>query len=267
MLYVSIPPHKSQLTNTHDSREPVTDTAQCDEAKPHCMRCQKSKRICPGYRDAFDLNLRDETKSIKRKATRVQDQHHSALSGDDVSDDAFNKSAVIVYSGTSTLPDWTNYSSVSLASSRRSFKHSPHSSISNIDDLSFGSEVAKYTQRTSILQHLSTPIDQQAACFFLSNFVLVPEEGTMRGYLDFLIPLLKRSEPDQSFMLAFAAVGFAALGTRQKSLLPKADYFYVKALKQINIALQNPKKSTDDATLAAVVLLSVFEVSAKLPYL
>ena len=42
------------------------DCGQCDEGKPSCMQCQKVKRVCPGYRDAFDLNLRDETKSTKR---------------------------------------------------------------------------------------------------------------------------------------------------------------------------------------------------------
>lgn len=230
------------------------------------MRCQKSKRVCPGYRDAFDLNLRDETKSIKKKAFRVHDQQNAALSGDEALDEPSSKNAVMLYSGSSnTSPDWIHYSSIAPTNSCRSFKHSPNSSISNIADLS-APRPDKIGQHASILQHLSTPIDQQAACFFLSNFVLIPEEGTMRGYLDFLIPLLKKPKPDQTFVLAFAAVGFAALGSRpnSKSLLPKADAFYVKALKQINLALQNPKNSTDDATLAAVLLLSVFEVSSQL---
>ncbi|KAF4626606.1 hypothetical protein G7Y89_g11546 [Cudoniella acicularis] len=44
---------------------------KCDEGKPSCIRCQKSKRVCPGYRDAFELNLRDETKSTKKKMSRM----------------------------------------------------------------------------------------------------------------------------------------------------------------------------------------------------
>ena len=230
------------------------------------MRCQKSRRVCPGYRDVFELNLRDETNSIKRKASQVQDQQSSAFSGDDALNDTSSKSAMMLYTGSTTkTPHWINYCSIFQTSSRRSFKHSPRSSISSITELS-GPKPNEFGLDVPILQHLSTPIDQQAACFFLSNFVLIPEEGTMRGYLDFLIPLLKKPKPDPSFILAFTAVGFAALGGRpnSKSLLPKADFFYVKALKQINVALQNPKKSTDDATLAAVLLLSVFEVSIQL---
>lgn len=224
------------------------------------MRCQKSKRVCPGYRDTFDLNLRDETKSIKRKASRVQQQQSPTSNGNDGSDDHCNKNAVMLYSGT-LLPDRVHYSSISPTNIRRSFKHSPHSSISSIDLVEL--REGEQDQHTFFVHHLSTPIDQQAACFFLSNYVLVPEEGTMRGYLDFLVPILKRPKPDQSFILAFTAVGLAALGTRpnSKTLLPKADYFYVKALKQINVALQDSKRSMDDATLAAILLLSVFEVS------
>jgi hypothetical protein len=241
----------------------VTDIVQCDEAKPHCMRCQKSKRACPGYRDAFDLNLRDETKSIKRKASRAHGQQTSSSTGNEPLKESFNRNSLALSSRTSTVsPDWVHYSSISPTSSRRSMNHSPESLISSIAELK-GTTVYEQDQHASIVRHLSIPIDQQAACFFLSNFVLIPEEGTMRGYLDFLIPLLKKPKPDESFILAFTAVGFAALGTRpnSKSLLPRADYFYVKALKQINVALQNPKRSTDDATLAAVVLLSVFEVT------
>ena len=251
-----------KVSSCHETRElNLTDILQCDEAKPHCMRCQKSKRVCPGYRDTFDLNLRDETKSIKRKASRARDPQNGSFNGDDTSDEASNKSTMMLHAGSSlTSPQWVNYSSISPANTRRSLKHTPHSSISSISDL--GSKIEEIDQSPSILQHLSTPIDQQAACFFLSNYVLIPEEGTMRGYLDFLLPLLKRPKPDPSFILAFSAVGLAALGNRpnSKSLLPKAESLYVRALKQINLALQNPTKSTDDSTLAAVLLLSVFEV-------
>ena len=196
------------------------------------MRCQKSKRLCPGYRDTFDLNLRDETKSTKRKASRVQQQH-----------------------------SLTHYSSASLTGSHRS-RHSPNSSIYSIFDLA-ESRVYERNQHTSFVHQLSIPIDQQATCFFLSNYVLVPEEGILSGYLDFLVRLLKRPRLDPSFIAAFAAVAFAALGTRpnSKALAPKADYFYVKALKEINVALQDSTRSMDDATLAAIILLSIFEVS------
>ncbi len=83
----------------------------------------------------------------------------------------------------------------------------------------------------------------------------------MRGYLDFVIPLLKKREPAKTLSAAFSAVAFAALGTRpnSKALLPKADLWYLKALKEINAALQNPETASDDATIASVMLMSSYE--------
>ena len=237
------------------------------------MRCQKSKMVCPGYRDKFDVKFRDETKSIKRKASERQVQQPSSSSGDDIVDEGYSKNSVMLHSTTSSTlsPDFIRYSSSSPTRSHGSSKHSPHSSISSITSITHFAErrLSDEDQVLPIVQHLSTPIDQQATCFFLSNFVLTPPEGTMRGFFDFLIPILKRPTPEQSFVLAFVAVGFAALGARpnSKSLLPKADYFYVKALKHINVALQHPKRSMDDSILAAVLLLSIFEVSITLTHI
>jgi hypothetical protein len=84
----------------------------------------------------------------------------------------------------------------------------------------------------------------------------------MRGYLDFVIPLLKQNKPAQPLLLAFSAVALAALGTRQnsKALLPKADLRYLNALKEINSALRDPKVASSDSTLASVMLMASFEV-------
>jgi len=110
--------------------------------------------------------------------------------------------------------------------------------------------------------HMRTPLHQQASCYFLANFVLVPQAGTMRGYLDFVLPLLKQRNPPQSLVLAFSAVTLAALGTRpnSKALLPTADLWYLKALKEINCTLQDPNLASSDAALASVMLMASFEV-------
>jgi hypothetical protein len=109
---------------------------------------------------------------------------------------------------------------------------------------------------------MTTPLNQQAACYFLANFVLVPKEGTMRGYFDFVLPLLKQRDPSQGLLLAFSAVSLAALGTRpnSKALLPKADLWYLNALKEINSALRDPMTASSDATLVSVMLMASFEV-------
>lgn len=49
----------------------VTNTPiilQCDLRKPKCLRCEKSKLQCPGFRNIVDASFRDESNRIIRKA-------------------------------------------------------------------------------------------------------------------------------------------------------------------------------------------------------
>lgn len=45
---------------------------ECDEARPACMNCKKSNRVCSGYAEGLDLVLRDQTKSAKTAVERRQ---------------------------------------------------------------------------------------------------------------------------------------------------------------------------------------------------
>lgn len=111
---------------------------------------------------------------------------------------------------------------------------------------------------------LRIPLEQQALCYFLSNWVLMPHDNIARGHLDFLIPLIKNEEPGGHLSIAFTAVGLAALGNRphSKRLLPLAGMRYAQALNLTNIALRNPVTAKTDQTLASVLLLGMFEVIA-----
>ncbi|KAK0109827.1 hypothetical protein ONS95_002498 [Cadophora gregata] len=217
---------------------------KCDEGKPGCMRCQKSKRVCPGYRDAFELKLRDESKATKKKLNRRAQNHQNLAVSSDRSGDGFVEP------------------SPSFPTSTTMGTHSRNSSMSSVVSRGHGytTDVA-HRHHSFTAGHMTTPLSQQASCYFLANFVLVPEAGTMRGYLDFVIPLLKQRTPPQSLVFAFSAVALAALGTRpnSKALLPTADLWYLKALKEINLALQNPKTASTDSTLASVMLMASFE--------
>lgn len=44
---------------------------QCDETKPTCNQCAKSRRQCPGYKDEFDLVFRNETQATERRARKA----------------------------------------------------------------------------------------------------------------------------------------------------------------------------------------------------
>lgn len=114
------------------------------------------------------------------------------------------------------------------------------------------------------LEALSIPIDQQAPCYFVTNYVLTPRHAS-RGYFDFLEPMLEKEKesPDSHLSLAFGAVSMASVAnrpdTRGRSLLPQAVAQYTKALKATNIALQNPALQRTDQTLAAILMLGFFE--------
>ena len=43
---------------------------QCDERRPTCLKCEKARRKCSGYRDQVDLIFRDENRNAARHASR-----------------------------------------------------------------------------------------------------------------------------------------------------------------------------------------------------
>lgn len=221
------------------------------------MRCQKSKRVCPGYRDAFELKGRDESKSTRKKNSRqtspILDRSNSTFSQDSHSDTC---GEIINYSP-------TEYSPQSLMIHRRSKSEScVQSNDFMYDFMGAGASHQVHRNHRPLLYHMTTPVHQQAACYFLSNFVLMPVEGTRRGYMDCILPLLKNNQASRPLMHAFSAAALAALGTRpnSKALIPQVDLWYVEALKEINFALKDPYAASSDSTLAAVMLLASFEV-------
>lgn len=219
--------------------------SQCDEAKPNCMRCQKSKRVCPGYRNVFDLNHRDATKTTKRKVS-VSENTTTIPSS----------TAIVAHQATYWTSNSPPYSARGSPPRYHVHNHSRHSSVSSISSIN---------SQVSMSKNLSIPIQQQASCYFVSNYVLQRQEiatGSSSGYLAFVLPLLKSATPGSAFELTFNAVACAAFASRpnSKQLLPATDHYYVSALKAINTALLNPVLAQDDSTLASALLLSTFEV-------
>ncbi|SPJ74819.1 related to negative acting factor [Fusarium torulosum] len=193
---------------------------KCDETKPTCNQCAKSRRQCPGYKDEFDLVFRNETQATERRARKAS-KKASAQKQD-------------------KLGSQTNSKVVAL--------HKP-------------------TPDQSILSTLQLPVDQQATCHFLSNFVLLPSHDNTRGWMEFVVPLLKSEQPAPHFKLAFDACAMASLGNRVGpgcNFEGKALGSYTKALSATFIALKDPVLSKEDSTLAAVLLLGLFEnITAK----
>lgn len=85
--------------------------------------------------------------------------------------------------------------------------------------------------------------------------------------MDYVYPMLRTERPGSLLRTAFSACAFAAIGNRpnSKALLPQAHLNYQKALLSINCALADPRQQMQDQTLAAVLLLQMFEVYPDLP--
>jgi hypothetical protein len=115
---------------------------------------------------------------------------------------------------------------------------------------------------------LTIPIEEQAPCFFISNFVRLPRESGSRGSFDFLLPIIKTEKTDSHLAIAFQAVALASLANRPSArssgLMVRAIGHYSKALKGLNLALQNPAQQKSDATLASIILMGFFEVGGLL---
>ena len=199
--------------------------AQCDEGKPTCQRCAKSKRECRGYRHEFDVVHRDQTNSTLRRVARQEtpnSNHH--------------------------------YHSHQQPRQQRHQR--------------YHHDCQSWQQQTSASQPtpenaLTVPLAQRASCYFASNFILVPLSATPHGFLDYLVPLVKSEPHGSSLLHAFNACAFALLSNRTKADTINLSQLSLKehtlALAQTHKALSDPATAAADATLATVLLLSLYE--------
>ncbi|KAI3339339.1 hypothetical protein F4824DRAFT_508711 [Ustulina deusta] len=217
MVYCGKPSRGCQMCRTR--------RIKCDETKPTCNQCSKSRRQCPGYMDDFDLMFRNETKATERRAQRA------------------NKKAL----------------------AQKAEKHS--SSPSDASSTYLCSPTSTNTSGGSVVASPSFSIEEQASCHFISHFILMPKDGRTVGHMDFLLPLLKQEGPDSHIQHAFNACALTFLNNRRGiggGIWDRALTEYSMALAKTNAALQDRESQQSDASLAAVLLLGMFEnVSAK----
>ncbi|KAK3321233.1 hypothetical protein B0T19DRAFT_262254 [Cercophora scortea] len=198
-----------------------TRRIKCDEAKPTCKRCEKSKRECLGYRPEFEIVHRDQTRSTVRRMRRAvsqqrqQEQQYYLLTP----------------------------------------SHSPPPQL-------FQSS-SRQTQSPSPVPAPTIPIGQRAACHFASNFILVPLDSHAQGFMDYLVPLLDAEPPGSALSYAFNSCAFALLGNRSRAdnmdLAKRSLKEHTLALARTHAALGDPATATTDATLAAVLMLCLYE--------
>ncbi|KAI8950220.1 hypothetical protein F4801DRAFT_550167 [Xylaria longipes] len=212
MVYCGKPSRGCQMCRTR--------RIKCDETKPTCNQCAKSRRQCPGYKDDFDLVFRNETQATERRAQKA------------------NKKALAQKVHLRDAPSTSSASTSTNTLGNRPVPSSPQ-----------------------------VPIEEQASCLFISNFVLMPKDGSTSGHLDFVLPLLKQAGPDSHIQHAFNACAMMFIDNRKAvgvGCWNKARSEYSMALAMTNAALRDRESQQSDATLAAVLLLGMFEnISAK----
>lgn len=210
---------------------------QCDQATPACRRCLKNNRVCPGYRDQLSLLFRDETVTVTKKATSTKPVPARVDTPSQASVSSSSEDSIIE-------PDLVSASS---------FADEPYNEEYSLDEEDF---------------FLSTPraplaIDrtQQAICFSTTNFHWIAACLSHTNIANALSPNAPFSE--QAMMRAVASVGMAnlsRLGSVSEPLKMSAQREYANALQLTNAAISHSSQATDDATLAAILCLSLFEV-------
>lgn len=203
------------------------------------MRCHNAKRICPGYRDLSKIRFRGNTSG-----------GNGTPKSSGTARDTF-------------LGEWLGHGgsrTEDVVARSHFFDISPSPTARTGGHLASPTTVVGRNHLPSM--HLTVPNNEAAQCFFLANFVLLPGGQSTMGHLHWSLPLLETAKQSSPLQLAFLSVSLASLGARQnsKALLSEAKLNYVKALKQMNSALADPKLSKWDPILATILLLTVFEV-------
>ncbi|PYI23862.1 C6 finger domain protein [Aspergillus violaceofuscus CBS 115571] len=218
---------------------------RCDQARPTCSQCAKGNRVCPGYRDELSLMFRDESQQVVRKARTGTSARKTKPA---------NKSGS---SGRSEIP-------CGGSSGTTSSSPSAASGSSNIGDFSENTDLQRdlVTRRPLDLQPSYQPTKNEAICFFLSqnNWIgsiwMRPDSAT-----EFILDL--QSSPSQQAMIAsMTSAGMAMLARARRStpLRITSEKEYGQALQLLTSAVTDEKEARDNSTLAAVLLLAIFEV-------
>lgn len=205
---------------------------QCDQIRPACSQCQRSKdtRPCPGYRDEEKLRFFDESSEVSR---RVQDKQVNKLRKRDIKYQILRNS-----SGSTT-------SSPESDGPVREFSH---------DEFPVSS-----TRSLCVSRVLFPPLESQGIRYFLANYVM-SDSDFCAGHMQNL--LSSKTTRSKTLQVAMGAVGLAGLSNRwsDSTLMARARNQYAVALRMTTSHLQDPSSCLQDRTISAVALLGLFEV-------
>ncbi|KAF4892029.1 hypothetical protein CGCF415_v001707 [Colletotrichum fructicola] len=198
---------------------PTIPQRKCDQQRPGCLKCEKGKTQCPGYRDLADVLFRDERQRIKnrfhkspepeRDETLLDIQLHDVCTGTDVGLTDFVRTAI-----------------------------------------------SSGTISTSLGQTLE---DRAANFFFAYYTTTGPpfgdtyQEWLAQTYLEAVPSNVVRAAVQAVGMAAISNVHNAP------DVIIQAKERYCQALNATNLALRDPTLVAADSTLMAILLLGLFE--------
>ena len=114
------------------------------------------------------------------------------------------------------------------------------------------------------IRNLWLPLEDEATYYFFHNFASDDSgaKNSLNAYADVLPTLYQQKSSFGTLPKIIDAIGLASISNIKHSpeLMVAAGQEYAKALRAINASIQDPRKATKDETMAAVMLLGLFEV-------
>ncbi|PKY05950.1 hypothetical protein P168DRAFT_250959 [Aspergillus campestris IBT 28561] len=226
---------------------------RCDQARPTCSQCVKGNRTCPGYRDQLSLMFRDESQQVVRKARTGGSRRAkpSRKSPRRVSPSPSTSSSDAVPPGPppGVVPsDFNDRSDVKdiLPSSSP-----PDEALSPLVGPS-----PRLTMQPSYQFN-----DNEAICFFLHSNSWPGTFWMMDFAPDFWVQG-GGSPSHQAMKAGLISVGTAMLSRIRQSanMQVTAEKEYGYALQLLTTAVMDEEEAKTNPTLAAVLLLAIFEV-------
>ncbi|KAH0027012.1 hypothetical protein KCU78_g4143, partial [Aureobasidium melanogenum] len=223
---------------------------KCDEGRPTCTQCQKSSRVCLGYKDEADYIFRNQTEKVTSRITKARKPRASKSPDSTSSKESAATCPKAVTTGVSTnLP--ITFVDTQLESG-------PHNQLVLMQ---------KPSQRdlealTTICQQPSFSIEEDVVNVYFRNFArLYRTQDTVRGFLPFLAPMYSDSPKGSLLRTATHAAALCAISQLpdQKHLQYRAADTYGKAMRIAAGAFQDPLQATSDETLQATLLLCLYE--------
>lgn len=229
---------------------------RCDQVRPACSQCTKANRECPGYRDELSLLFRDESQQVMQRAKTAGSETRArpSQSASRASRRSSPRSGTSSQSGTGPL--------VPIESSRRS--ETPDLILDEVFDFNTDPHrdmMQQVMENPLTVQPSSAPTEFEATCFFL-RYNNWPGAFWMKSKNTSGFFGSQGSASQQTMKASITSAGAAMLSRIKKSepLKVAAERQYGSALALMNTAVSDKVEAKSNSTLAAVLVLAIFEV-------